>query len=95
MHAGRTVVGIILALCAQSSFATCYFVYSKSHQLLYRSIKPPVDLALPLHQTVPALGPELALVFTSSHNGCEGSLDMLKNYRSSDAASRVTGRKKT
>lgn len=92
MHMVRTALLLLAALGAQSASATCYFVYSKNHQLLYRSMVAPVDLALPLHETVSALGPELALVFTASHDSCDGTLNMLESYRSSMAASKVVRR---
>ena len=85
----RAGVLVLAALGAQSASAACYYVYSGSHQLLYRSVVSPVDLAQPLSASVPALGPGLALVFTQSDSGCEGTLDMLQAYRSSKAASKA------
>lgn len=91
-HIARTVALIVLAWGAQSASAACYYVYSSSQQLLYRSQTAPVDLARPLSETVPALGPGLALVFTPSDGGCDGTLDMLQSYRTSKAATKVKPR---
>ena len=89
-HIARAVAVVVLAWGAQSASAACYYVYSSSQQLLYRSQAAPVDLALPLHETVPQLGPGLSLVFTQSNSGCYGTLDMLQSYRSSQAARKVS-----
>lgn len=89
MPFARTLALLVLALGAQSASAACYYVYSSSHQLLYRSVVPPVDLAQPLSASVPALGPGLALIFTQSDSGCDGTLDMLQSYRSSKAAAKA------
>ena len=85
----RTVVLALAALGAQSASAACYYVYSSSNQLLYRSQVSPVDLSLPLSESVPLLGPGLALVFTESNGGCDGTLDTLQAYRSSKAAAKA------
>lgn len=53
---------LILSACAlaQAASAACYFVYAPNNELIYRSNVAPVDLSLPLHQTVSQLSPERA-----------------------------------
>lgn len=44
----------------------CYTVYDSSSRILYQSDKPPVDMSLPLHETLPKLFPGGQLVFDLS-----------------------------
>ena len=94
MHIVRTLAFAAMALGAQAASANCYYVYSSTQQMLYRSQISPVDLAKPLHETVPALGPGLSLVFTANDSNCHGTLDMLQSYRTSKAATKVKPRKR-
>lgn len=94
MQFPHAFVLVILAFGAQSASAACYYVYSSSNQLLYRSQETPVDLSLPLSESVSKLGPGLSLVFTESDSACDGKLDMLQNYRSSKAASKAVAKKR-
>ena len=70
-----------LALCgvlgAQQALATCYVVYGPDDQVLYRSTEPPVDLSLPLHQTLPKVAPGGKLVFSLDNHGCELEINHL------------------
>lgn len=89
MQVARTLLMALLVLGTQSVSAACYYVYSNSNQLLYRSQEAPVDLSLPLSESVSKLGPGLSLIFTQSDSACDGKLDMLQNYRSSKAATKA------
>ncbi len=70
-----------LALCgvlgAQQALATCYVVYGPDDQVLYRSTEPPVDLSLPLHQTLPKVAPGGKLVFSLDNHGCDAEVNRL------------------
>lgn len=44
----------------------CYTVYDSSSRILYQSDRPPVDMSLPLHETLPARFPGGLLVFDLS-----------------------------
>lgn len=44
----------------------CYTVYDPANRILYQSDKPPVDMSLPLHETVPKRFPGGQLVFDAS-----------------------------
>lgn len=48
---------------AAPAFAGCYTVYDRANHVLYQSDKPPVDMSLPLHDTVPQRFPGGQLVF--------------------------------
>ncbi len=69
------IIGVALLLCTgawQSANAACFTLYSSStNQVVYRSMTPPIDLSLPLHQTLSKLYPGTTLVFTSANTGCE------------------------
>jgi len=58
------VVPLLSLLCAQA-FAGCYTVYGAANRVLYQAERPPVDMSLPLHDTVPARFPGGFLVFDS------------------------------
>lgn len=58
-------------LVAQPVWANCYEVYGSNQQLLYRSMRAPVDLSRNLHETVPRLAPGARLVFSPNVQGCE------------------------
>ena len=54
-----------LALAASQALA-CYTVYDRSNAVVYHAQTPPVDMSLPLHQTLPAAFPGGHLVFGDS-----------------------------
>ncbi|HEX7385177.1 MAG TPA: hypothetical protein VF291_12755 [Burkholderiaceae bacterium] len=57
-------------LLGRGAFAMCYEVYTGDH-LVYRSVQPPVDLSLPLHESVPArFGPGSTLQFFTDDSNC-------------------------
>jgi hypothetical protein len=53
----------VLGLMSLQAFAGCYTVYDRVNRILYQSDKPPVDMSLPLHDTIPARFPGGSLVF--------------------------------
>ena len=76
--AGLLVAGLLGALAASSAQAACYELYSSKNELVYRSMRSPVDLSQPLHQTVPKFAPGAKLIFTPSSQGCEIELNKLQ-----------------
>ncbi len=54
-----------LALAAGNALA-CYTVYDRSNAVVYHAQTPPVDMSLPIHQTLPAVFPGGHLVFDNS-----------------------------
>lgn len=66
------------SLLSQTSAAACYVVYGPGQKIVYRSPLPPVDLSRPLHETLPAVAPGGALVFSLDNYGCESEIHLLK-----------------
>jgi hypothetical protein len=54
-----------LALAAGNALA-CYTVYDRGNAVVYHAQTPPVDMSLPIHQTLPAVFPGGHLVFDTS-----------------------------
>ncbi len=71
-------LGSAAVLFAPQVFANCYEVYGPDHQLLYRSMRSPVDLSKQLHQTVPLVKSGATMVFTASGQGCEIEFNRLQ-----------------
>lgn len=70
----------LAGLCAAAhpvAQAACYMVLDAKEQVVYRAPLPPVNLALPLHDTVPALVPGGKMVFWASDAGCESEIHNL------------------
>lgn len=63
MGFSRVLVIASLAGLAAPALAACYTVYDRTNRILYQSDKPPVDMSLPLHETVPERFPGGQLVF--------------------------------
>jgi hypothetical protein len=82
----KSTVFLAAALCAglwsHSAMATCYVVYDSAQNVVYRSVYPPVDLSLVLHQTVPRAVPGGVLVFAPSNQGCEFEVNELDRLAS-------------
>jgi hypothetical protein len=53
----------VLAFVSLQAFAGCYTVYDSANRIMYQSDKSPVDMSLPLHDTIPARFPGGSLVF--------------------------------
>ena len=70
---------LLLSACAlaQAASAACYFVYSPSNELIYRSNRSPVDLSLPLHMTVPKLSPGATLLFSLDEYNCATEVNLI------------------
>ena len=70
---------LLLSACAlaQAASAACYFVYSPSNELIYRSNRSPVDLSLPLHLTVPQLSPGATMQFTLDEYNCATEVNLI------------------
>jgi hypothetical protein len=69
----------VLAACAlaQAASAACYSVYTPEQELIYRSNRPPVDLTLPLHQTVEKIERGATMVFTLDEFNCLTEVNLL------------------
>jgi hypothetical protein len=69
----------VLAACAlgQAASAACFSIYSPEQELIYRSNRPPVDLALPLHQTVDKIERGATLVFSLDEFNCLTEVNLL------------------
>jgi len=76
---------LLCALVAQQAAASCYVIYGADGQVLYRRVEPPVDLSLPLHQTLPQAAPGGKLVFTLDNQGCEAEINRLASRRTAPA----------
>ncbi|WP_353236436.1 hypothetical protein [Diaphorobacter ruginosibacter] len=75
---GIWAAAVLCTLAASQAQAMCYELYSSSRQLLFRSMRTPVDLSKPLHQTVPRLAPGATLVFSPNSQGCEIEFNRLE-----------------
>lgn len=53
---------VVLGLAATNAMA-CFTVYDKSNKIIYNAEKSPVDMSLPIHQTLPKLFPGGHMVF--------------------------------
>jgi len=80
MRVFRTAATALAAgLLGQAALAACYVVYGPApeQELVYRSAEPPVDLSLPLHETLPRVAPGGSLVFSRDHYGCDMPVNKL------------------
>ena len=77
----KTLLPVTLVmLCAAvhpAAQAACYMVLDAKEQVVYRAPLPPVNMAQPLHATVPALVPGGKMVFWPSDAGCESEIHNL------------------
>lgn len=78
----------VLATCAaaQMASAACYYIYSPSNELIYRSNRTPVDLTYQLHSTVPAVYPGARMVFTLDEFNCATEVNLIVERRQLDSA---------
>lgn len=60
----RPVFAIALALVGSQAFA-CYTVYDGANRVLFQGTQAPVDMSLPLHQTLPTAYPGGHMVFSA------------------------------
>jgi len=74
---------LVLSACAwaQVVSAACYFVYAPNNELIneliYRSNVAPVDLSLPLHQTVSQLSPGARMFFSLDEYNCATEVNLI------------------
>jgi hypothetical protein len=70
---------VLLSACtlAQAASAACYLVYAPGNELIYRSSRAPVDLSLPLHQTVPKLASGATMVFSRDEFNCATEVNLI------------------
>ncbi|ACY33805.1 MULTISPECIES: hypothetical protein [Comamonas] len=70
---------LVLSACAgaQVASAACYFVYAPNNELIYRSNVAPVDLSLPLHQTVSQLAPGARMFFSLDEYNCATEVNLI------------------
>lgn len=61
-HIGRILFCSLLASASVQAMA-CYTVYDGANRVLYQGEEPPVDMSLPIHETVPARFPGGHMVF--------------------------------
>lgn len=89
----KTTAVFALALWAglwgSNAWAACYVVYDKGHQVVYRSVHPPVDLSVPLHRTVPGVVPGGTLVFSPDEEECRFEVNRLARYAPQDRPAQV------
>ena len=78
----------VLATCAaaQMASAACYYVYSPSNELIYRSNRTPVDLTYQLHNTLPSVYPGARMVFTLDEFNCATEVNLIAERRQLDNA---------
>lgn len=78
-----------LGLAATNALA-CFTVYDPSNRVVYNGQTPPVDMSLPLHQTLPQVYPGGHLVFNGN---MECSRVQIVESRSPDASPLLTDRR--
>lgn len=78
-----------LGLAATNALA-CFTVYDPSNRVVYNGETPPVDMTLPLHQTLPQVYPGGHLVFNGN---TECSRVQIVDSRSTDASPLLTDRR--
>lgn len=60
---------LLCALLAGASLqanAACYTVYDQSNRVMYSGERPPVDMSLPIHETLPARFPGGHMIFDTA-----------------------------
>ena len=74
-------ITLVAALsCLASSAMACYTVYDSKNELVYDKFEAPVNMRLPLHNTVPARVPGGHMVFSTQSTDCTG-IDQLSSSR--------------
>lgn len=87
----QTAALLVLAATAQVASASCYLVYAPDNSIVFRSLRSPVDLSLPLHMTLPAVAPGGRMVFEPDNYSCQfetNNLDTLHKVSSTAAKER-------
>jgi hypothetical protein len=87
-----TLLACMLSLASGLSQATCYLVY-RENELVYQSSEAPVDLSVPLSESVPAkFGVGAVLVDAPDSQGCFERQVAVSSHPVSSAVPRPTGR---
>lgn len=66
MRRWATILAIPLLGFVSMKASACYTVYDGMSRILYQSDRPPVDMSLPIHETLPRRFPGGSLVFDES-----------------------------
>jgi|GEM_PF-6809890 len=78
----RIAAAVAACGAAQGAFAACYHVYTADGVLVYRSTITPVDMAAPLHETLPEIEDGAHMVFTLDMFDCAGgSIDQREDRK--------------
>lgn len=87
-------LSIAAVLCAATGAqAACYTVLGPNGQILSESPNPPVDMSLPLHQSVPErFGSGAVMVFGLTEDACGQTVDLDDALLPTVAALRQDGR---
>ena len=56
----------LLAGASLQASAACYTVYDQSNRVMYSGERPPVDMSLPIHETLPARFPGGHMIFDTA-----------------------------
>ena len=85
----RTWLALSLLVLAAPAWSSCYTVYDGS-RLVYQSTRSPVDLSLPLHETVPKrFGRAASMVFVADSDSCsmlDNSVNSFVPFQAGNAA---------
>lgn len=75
----HAATALVAGLLSQAATAACFVVYGPGpeQEVVYRSVHAPVDMSLPLHQTLPLVAPGGSLTFTRDHYGCDMEVNKL------------------
>ncbi|MBY4595468.1 hypothetical protein [Ottowia caeni] len=72
----KIVTLLVVSLFNVGAWASCYTVLGPKGEVLSESTNPPVDMSLPLHQSVPdRFGPGAVLVFGIADGNCGSTVD--------------------
>lgn len=67
----RQLAFAVTCLVSLGASAACYTVFQRNGNVIYQSERPPVNLAYPLHETVPArFGAGATMAFTTDFDSC-------------------------
>lgn len=65
MKANPRWAALLLAILGSAPALACFTVYDRNNNVVYNAKEPPVDMSLPLHETLPSVYPGGHLVFGS------------------------------
>jgi hypothetical protein len=70
MKRSLLALALVPAAFASAAQAACFTVVDRANRILYRSEIPPVDLSVPIHQTLPRVFPGSQLVISDETRMC-------------------------